>query len=202
MGRFVLALLAALAAAPGMTLEMARIISLPTLLSELEGKPVTDFAGWPLGRVADLTLDLANGRVSHTIVQTPHGTRPVPFRVFTPSLDHQRLLLDASRERLAQAPEWIGGGELAGTLVDVVLDAHEGKVVFAVVRLAPGKLHPVPLRGFALAEELVLALDARDLERGRDFAPKELAKRLADADYLEKTAAYADRLAAAALSRR
>ena len=111
MGRFALAFVASLAAAPGTAVETVRIISLPARVSELDAKPVTDFARRPLGRVADVTLDLANGRVRHVIVETPQGTRPVPFHIFTPALDGERLLLDASRERLARAPEWTGGAE-------------------------------------------------------------------------------------------
>jgi hypothetical protein len=141
------------------------------------------------------------------------------------SLENEYLLLDASPERLANAPgraagadaywdgpapprsarasELIGrpfrgvGAEFAGQLADVVIDAHEGDVAFAVISLAAGTLHPVSLDAFAAGEELVFTLGAAKLDPARHMSRVELEAGLERGDFLQENAAYAARLSSA-----
>ena len=198
------------------------IISLPTRLSSLVGEEVGNFAGRRLGTVKDLVVDLANGRVRYAILDTRSKTVPVPFHALELSLEDEHLLLDASPQRLAKAPartdgvdaywdgpalprlarasELIGRafqdseGKRAGKLVDVVIDAHEGNVAFAVISLAHNTLHPVPLNAFAAGEELRFTLRTTALNAARHLSPAELNAGLERDEFLRENAAYADRL--------
>jgi sporulation protein YlmC with PRC-barrel domain len=198
------------------------IISLPTRLSSLVGEEVRNLAGRRLGTVKDFVIDLANGRVRYAILDTRYKTVPLPFHALELSLEDEHLLLDASPQRLAQAPErangadayWDGAalprlaraseligrrfrsaeGELAGKLVDIVIDAHEGNVAFAVISLAGNTLHPVPLSAFAAGEELFFTLRATELDAARHLSLAELNAGLERDEFLRESAAYADRL--------
>jgi sporulation protein YlmC with PRC-barrel domain len=219
---FGLVLVAALQAPAAHAATMLRVISLPTCLSELFGMEVKSFARRRLGAVEDLVVDLANGRVRYAILETRHRTVPVPFHALELSLENKYSLLDASPERLANAPgravgvdaywdgpapprlarasELVGrpfrgvNGEVAGELADIVIDAHEGNVAFAVISLAAGRLHPVPLDAFAVGEELVFTLGAAKLDPARHMSRAELEAGLERSDFLRDNAAYAARL--------
>lgn len=82
--------------------------------------------------------------------------------------------------RLAGATELLGKPVVApdgrAELVDLVVDAADGKIAFAVVRLLINRLHPVPPRALALqGGELTLSLSLAKLDRTRDISAAELA---------------------------
>ena len=194
------------------------IVSLPARLGTLVGGELADFSGEPRGRVADLVVDLANARVAYAVLETAGKTLAFPFAALELSLDNRRLLIDEPRERLERAPAlderggspywsayWDGSvpprlaraSELLGRrfdegeLADIVIDAHEGDVAFALIRLDGGALHPVPVSAFSLqGTELVLDLALARLDRRRDFPEA----RLRDRQYIEESARYAARL--------
>jgi hypothetical protein len=102
--------------------------------------------------------------------------------------------------RLAPASELIGhrvnAADGIGQLADIVIDAADGEVAFAVLRLPVGRLHPVPLRAIAQdGRDLVLAVPFADLDRSHDMTATELAD-LRDRPILaRRLARYAERLA-------
>jgi len=188
--------------APRSRVDRFEMYSLPVRLGHLLGKPLTDFAGQRRGRVADAVVDLANDRVPYAVLETAGKTLAFPFGALELSLDNDRFLIDETRERLARAPafdecagsaywsaywegraaprlarasEFIGHRFGEGELADIVIDAHEGDVAFALARLADGALHPVPLGAFSLqAGRLALALPPGRLDRSQDLPPDAL----------------------------
>jgi hypothetical protein len=82
--------------------------------------------------------------------------------------------------RLAPASELIGhlvrAADGTGKLVDIVIDAADGKVAFAVLRLPVGRLHPVPLRAITQSgADLMLAVPFAKMDRANDMTAKQLA---------------------------
>jgi len=102
--------------------------------------------------------------------------------------------------RLAAASKLIGqpfrAPDGAGRLVDIVIDAADGRVAFAVVRLPGKRLHAVPLYAFVLqGGELAFALPITRLDPRRDIPAAALADLRDRPELARWLARYADALA-------
>lgn len=87
-------------------------------------------------------------------------------------------------------------GAPLGTLEDIIVDAHAGRVPFVCLRRHE-KLHPLPLDALREKEgTLVLVLDSAVLDAGPGFSAAELDANLTNSDFLRRYAAYADGLTA------
>lgn len=202
------------AAAPAA--EEVHVISVPVLASELIGKPVSDAAGKALGEVEDVVLHLASNRARYAIVRLPERTIGVPIEMLAPSLERDRVILDAPRERLRRAPaltaargywgsveaywhapaasELARASRLIGSRAvwDVLIDAHAGEVPFAIVSSGPDALHPVPLDALRVEDGNI----ALEVEPARSFTPKQLREGLTSNEFLRGNAAHAGGLTA------
>jgi sporulation protein YlmC with PRC-barrel domain len=208
-------------AAPGA--DEVRVISLPTLASEMIGTPVADASGNALGTVEDLVLDLEGKRARYAILAMDGRAIGVPIEKLDPSLHGERLILDAPPERLRDAPP-LGGREgywravegywrapapaslvRASELVGKPLQGERpGKVADILIDAHAGEVPFAIVEG--TAEELhPVPLDALQPAAGgvllavhpqRGFTRKELDAGLHSSDFLRGNAAYADRLSA------
>jgi len=181
------------------------ILSLPARLSFFPGAELADLSGRRLGQVEDVVLDLANARMRYAILEVAGRRLAYPFARLERSLDGGHVLIHETAARLAAAPAlaerrgspawwayWAGASRPAlirasellrrrvdapdgsAELADVVIDAHEGEVAFAVVRFER-RLHPVPLRLFALEGDSVrLDLALAKLDPRHDLSLREL----------------------------
>jgi sporulation protein YlmC with PRC-barrel domain len=77
--------------------------------SNLIGSTVRNTQGETLGKISDIVLDLNNGRVSYCVLNVAHkiSTTPkylaVPIGAFQCSADETHLVLNADKDKVAQA---------------------------------------------------------------------------------------------------
>lgn len=189
-------------------IEHPRIVSRPMLATALIGMEVRDAHGARAGHLADLVLDLEGKRVRHALVSLDGGLAAVSLFDLRLSLPRQHLSLRPQLEgvRAVRAPAdaprasaWLrrelhAAGAVLGTLVDLVVDVHEGAVAFALLGLHEG-LHPLPLDSLAeRGGKLRLTFDPARLQSAHSFSARSLADHLENNAFLHSQADYADRL--------
>ncbi len=87
---------------PGMQGSMVQ----PMQISHLIGKKIVGSGGETLGTIRDLVID-PQGRVQFAVVAVSEGkTVAVPFEALSPARDGQSFALNATRDQLANAPEF------------------------------------------------------------------------------------------------
>lgn len=189
-------------------IEHPRIVSRPMLATALIGMEVRDAHGNRAAHLEDLVLDPEANRVRHALVSLDNGLAAVSLFDLRLSLMRQHLRLRPGFEGVRPAPQvaegprasaWLrrdvrAAGAVLGTLVDVVIDVHEGAVAFALLGMHEG-LHPLPLD--ALEERgagLELRIDSARLQPTHSFSARTLANRLENNAFLHSQAEYADGL--------
>jgi sporulation protein YlmC with PRC-barrel domain len=77
--------------------------------SQLMGTTVENPQGQKLGKIDDVVVDFNNGRVSYCVLTVDHGLLAspkylaVPLAAFQPSADRSHLILNANKDKVAQA---------------------------------------------------------------------------------------------------
>jgi sporulation protein YlmC with PRC-barrel domain len=77
--------------------------------SELIGTVVKNQQGERLGKIKDIVIDFSKDRVAYVVLETSHGAfsadklHAVPLRAFQPSEDGKSLILNADKDKLANA---------------------------------------------------------------------------------------------------
>ena len=77
--------------------------------SELIGTEVKNQQGEKLGKVKDIVIDFARDRIAYVVLETSKGAfsadklHAVPLRAFQPSDDGKTLILNADKDKVANA---------------------------------------------------------------------------------------------------
>jgi sporulation protein YlmC with PRC-barrel domain len=150
----------------GLFLALAFALALPiaataaeaetAMASALIGKPVKSSEGEALGKLADLILDLDDGRVRYAILERLGKLHRYSLALFDPAADGGHVVLYIGMRRLEGSPgmdpQWRGfglvraseligrrvedrAGRVVGTLADIVVEWRNGTAPFAVLDL-------------------------------------------------------------------
>jgi sporulation protein YlmC with PRC-barrel domain len=127
------------------------------VVSGLLGQPARSLDGEPVGRIAELIVDVNAGRVLYVIVDGKRGYVTLPVRALEgPGTVDLALANETARTkpradpRFRRAGRLLGqevtypGGDSIGTIVDIEFDRESGRVEDVVVRTAEGALNLPP----------------------------------------------------------
>lgn len=193
--------------------EAFRVFSVPVKATSLLGKEVRSGGETHRGQVQELVFDLPANRVRYALVSMAGEVSAYPMHALKLPYDRSAVRLESAADRVARvtddkdllpASELIGArfkdrqSGLAGTVVDVVLDAFWGKVAFAALALdGDSQLRPAPLDAFARkrhGEGLALLIDGGRLEALAGFTRGQLDAGVTDPDFLQREARNAHQL--------
>ena len=180
--------------------------------SEIVGMEITNRSTGASGRIDDLVVDIANGRVHFVMLdmEGPLVTQPMGALRF----EDGRASTGAARDwrfgaqegiALVRASHLIGlgfeseRGERLGTIAELVVQPASGEVPFAAVRLRedPQRLRAVPLDAFRLSasrRNLLFVLQDSALLATLPFTAAQLAAGLDDPRFVQHQAGLAEQL--------